>query len=64
MDPIQRKIVPDTQAPTNDATQVGGPTKKFDIGSTGATTGTGGSQGIVSGKDWREGQARSWGNDV
>ena len=46
MDPIQRKIVPDTQAPTNDAGQVGGPSKKFEIGSTGATTGAGGTQGV------------------
>jgi hypothetical protein len=46
MDPIQRKIVPDTQAPTNDATQVGGPSKKFEIGSTGATAGTGGTQNV------------------
>ena len=46
MDPIQRKIVPDTQAPTNDAAQVSGPSKKFDIGPAGATTGTGGTQNI------------------
>jgi len=46
MDPIQRKIVPDTQAPTNDATRVGGPSKKFEIGSTGATSDTGGTHGI------------------
>jgi hypothetical protein len=47
MDPIQRKIVPDTQAPaTTDGAQVGGPSKKFDVGSTGATTGAGGAQNI------------------
>ena len=46
MDPIQRKIVPDTQAPTNDAAQVGGPSRKFDLGPTGSTTAAGGTQSV------------------
>ena len=47
MDPIQRKIVPDTHGPAQpDGTQVGGTSKKFDVGSTGGAAGTGAGQGV------------------
>jgi|SRR6185312_10443390 len=47
MDPIQRKIVPDTQPPAGtDNTQAGGASKKFDIGATGGAASTGSTQSI------------------
>jgi hypothetical protein len=47
MDPIQRKIIPNAQGPaTTDNTQAGGLTKKFEVGSTGGTVGSGATQGV------------------
>ncbi|HEY8747716.1 MAG TPA: hypothetical protein VIM11_07070 [Tepidisphaeraceae bacterium] len=47
MDPIQRKIVPDTQGPASpDKSQTGGTTKKFEVGSTGGLAGGDATQGV------------------
>ena len=47
MDPIQRKITPNTPAPaTPDGAQVGGPSKKFELGNTAAATGAGAAQTV------------------